>query len=174
MARGITTKQRLALDLNETKRNLTRKCLIYNRSRDFGAAIKYSLHMKQREGERIVFSTLASSPDCNHKFSPERAAGGEVVVHFCIVNRIAHSLTKQVYSTPTHSARRVFPIAIHFRGIIKCSFLLAKPQLETFACCRRSFTLKPSIIFKVSWGLSTDCLWKSFLLHSSVCLLQLK
>jgi hypothetical protein len=35
----ITTKQGLALDLNETKRNLTRKCLIYNAIRDFAWAL---------------------------------------------------------------------------------------------------------------------------------------
>lgn len=118
--------------MNETKRNLTRKCLIYNAMREFSsgnsAAIKYSgcAYGAARE-ERIVFSTLAFS-NCNHKFSPGRTAGGEVV-HFCIVNHIAHSLTKQVYFTPTHSARRVFPIAIHSGEIIKCIFCL-QTQLE--------------------------------------------
>lgn len=81
VGKQITIKQGLALDLNETERNLTRKCLIYNAMRDFfianRAAIKHSSHAYEtaRE-ERIVFSTLAFS-NCNHKFSREGTAGGK-------------------------------------------------------------------------------------------------
>lgn len=129
-AKQITTKQGLVLDLNETKRNLTRKCLIYN-------CLWRLLHW-----HRSCYKTLSSCiwnssrrkdcvfhfsfSDCNHKFSPEEnelaSCWQKVVVHFCVVNRIAHSLTKQVISL--QPAQRVFPNCNSFHKNHKVYFFV--------------------------------------------------
>lgn len=110
----ITKSSSRTVDLNETKHNLTRKCLSYNATRDFignGAAIKHSFHAYETAWkQRKDFVSPLCYFCCNHKFSPESLP----LVHFCIVNRIAHSETKQVVLFS------LFPIAICAKEESKC------------------------------------------------------
>lgn len=120
---------------------------------------------KQQQGKGLSFP-LYSSYYCNHKFSPESAR--EASVHFCIVNRIAHSLTKQVillrtladFSQPQFVQKNRKGLGKMYsclQGRENSSGSLKRVHLINFPC---------DALFSLLWSFS--------LIRMNVCLLQLK